>query len=213
MLSILGLLLNSAYLFVLFRVRDMRTTTNFYLGNLAVADSSLLLIQLIRYVGTYFYSPVDIYHVYAISSFNNVFICGLPILLINFFHFVSVFSISLVALERYNSICRPLTHLSFVFASCHMGSFDLQKGYVNLPSSSSSVHYKVCHWKTWVAISILLFVQCQFWTAFIGNCKMYIAFVRKLSMRNHEISKITKRTQEGKQIAKMLITDACVYFV
>ena len=230
-LSISGLLLNSAYLFVLYRVRDMRTTTNFYLGNLAVADSSLLLMRLTRYVGTYFYSPVD---VYAISPFSNVIICGLPILLINFFHFVSVFFISLVALERYNSICRPLTHrrvssklqtfkytllawtLSFVFASCHMGSFDLQKGCVNLPSSSSSVHYKVCHWKTWVAISILLFVQCQFWTAFIGNCKMYIAIVRKLSMRNHEIDKLTKHcksTQERNQVAKMLIFNACVFFI
>ena len=226
-ICILGLFLNLAFLFVLYRVRDMRTTTNVYLGNLAVADSITLLIRLVRYVSTYFYSSLDlIFNTY----FNNSITCGLPLLLINFSGIVSIFFISLVALERYNSVCRPLTHrrvssklrtmkytllawiLPFIFVSCHMGSFDLQKGCFSLPSSSSSVHYKVCPWERWVAISIILFVECQFWTAFIGNCTIYIAIVRKLSVRNRS-TVLNKNTQERNHVAKMLIINACVFFI
>ena len=60
-ICILGFLLNSSYLFVLYRVRDMRTTTNVYLGHLAVADSSFLLVKLVHNVEIYFYTPVNIY--------------------------------------------------------------------------------------------------------------------------------------------------------
>ena len=226
-ICVLGIFLNLAYLFVLCRIRDMCTTTNVYLGNLAVADSLLLLVRLIRYVGTYFYSPVDIY---GITPFNNVVTCGLPILLINFFHFVSIFFISLVALERYDSICRPLTHrrissklqtmryiilawiLPFVFVTCHAGSFDLQKDCVTFPSSSSQIHFKVCPKKLWVSISIALLSQCQFWAALIFNCTMYMAIVRKLNSRNRE-SALTKTTEERNYVAKMLIANATVFFI
>ena len=226
-ICILGLLLYSAYLFVLYRVSDIRTTTNVYLGNLAVADSFLLLIRLIRYVGTYFYSPVNIY---SITPFNNAIICGLPLQLINFFYFVSVFFISLVAFERYNSICRPLIHrrvnsklrtlkftlfawiLPFVFISCHTGSFDLQNICLTLPSLSSSIYINICPWKGWVAMSIEIFDPCQFWAAFFGNCAMYIAIVRKLSGQNRATHS-NESTQERNHVAKMLIINACVFFI
>ena len=226
-LCISGLLLNSAYLFVLYRIRDMRTTTNVYLGNLAVADSFLLFIRLIRYVGTYIYSPIDIV---SITPFNNAVVCSFPILLINFFNFVSVFLISMVALERYNSVCRPLTHrrissknrtlkltlfawiLPFAFVSCHTGSFELQKLCMILPASSSSINVKVCHWRKWVTISLGVFDQIQFWVAFIGNCTMYIAIVRKLSGQTRKTYS-NKRARERNHVAKMLIINACVFFI
>ena len=226
-ICISGLLLNSAYLFVLFRVRDMRTTTNFYLGNLAVADSFILLIRLIRYVGTYIYSPAD---VLDITPFNNAIICGLPLLLINCFEYVSVFFISLVAFERYNSICKPLTHrrvsgklrtlrptllawiLPFVFVSYHTGSFDLQKICLILPAEPSTIHIKVCPWKRWVAISINIFAKCIFWTAFVGNCTMYTAIVCKLSIQKRKTVS-NKSARERNHVAKMLIINACVFFI
>ena len=226
-ICILGLLLNTAYLFVLYRVRDMRTTTNVYLGNLAVADSFLLFVRLIRYVGTYFYSPVDIL---SITPFDNYITCGFPLLLINFFNFVSVFFILLVALERYNAICRPLAHrrvkskrrtlklclfawiLPFAFVSCHTGSFDLQKVCLILPASSSSIHVKVCRLREWVDISLTVFDQSQFFAAFIMNCTMYIFIVRKLSRQSIETHS-NESARERNHVAKMLIINASVFFV
>ena len=223
-ICISGLLLNLSYLFVLYRVRDMRTTTNVYLGNLAVADSFLLLIRLARYVGTYFYSPVDIIN---ITPFNNSVTCGFPILLRQFFNHVSMFFISLVAFERYNSICRPFTHrrtsskqrtmrqtlfawiLPFIFISCHTGSFDFKDNCLTLPSLSSSMVFKVCPWKRWASISIKLFYQCHFWTALIGNCTMYIAIVRKLSRDTDS----NKSARERNHVAKMLIINAGIFFI
>ena len=99
-----------------------------------------------------------------------------------------------------------------MIVSCQTGSFDLQKGCFNLPSLSSSVHYEVCPWKRWVSISISLFVQCQFWTAFIGNCTMHIAIVRKLSVRNRPTG-LNKNEKERNHVAKMLISNACVFFI
>ena len=66
-ISIIGILLNSTFLFTLYRVKDMRTTTNIYLANLAVADEMLLVIRLARYIGTYLYSSID----YVVTPFTN----------------------------------------------------------------------------------------------------------------------------------------------
>ena len=105
-ISLIGILLNSAFLFTLYRVKDMRTTTNIYLANLAVADEMLLIIRFARSLGTYLYSPID----YFPTPFTNRFIWGIPLLLIFLFSFASAFFISLVAFERYNAICRPALH-------------------------------------------------------------------------------------------------------
>ena len=227
LICIPGLLLNLSYLFVLYRVRDMRTTTNVYLGNLAVADSFLLLIRLVRHVGIYLYSSVDILN---LTPFNNSVSCGLYKLLRQFLHHVSMFFISLVAFERYKSICRPFTHrrikskrrtmrqtllawiLPFIFIICHTGSFDLQKHCLILPSLSSPITLKVCSWKRVASISTKFFSQCHFWTALIGNCTMYIAIVRKLSGQNSD-KHSNKNTRERNHVAKMLIINACVFFI
>ena len=226
-ICISGILLNSAYLFVLYRIRDMRTTTNFYLGNLAVADSLHLLVGFIRFVGTFFYSPVDIY---GITVFNNSVTCGMPLLIIDFFHQTAMFFILFVAVERYNSVCRPLTHrrissksrtfkvslfgwfLPFIFVSCHVGSFDLQKHCILLPTSSLPTHFRVCLMRNWVAMSLFICNVCQFSMTFIGNCTLYVAIVCKLSRQNRKMH-FKNGAQEQTHVAKMLIINACVFFI
>lgn len=53
----LGLLANSAFLFTLARVREMRTTINFYLANLAFADLFYVIVTAVNYFYKYTWSP------------------------------------------------------------------------------------------------------------------------------------------------------------
>ena len=225
-ICILGLFFNVAYLLVLYRERDLRTTTNFYLANLAVADGFLLLVRLVRYIGTYVYSPID-YH--NITPFTDVYSCGIPILLINLFSFASVFFILFVASERYFSICRPLTHrgqdsscraliltligwtVPLIFVCCHLGSFDLQDICI-VWSDSLSVpkHFKTCSWMPWVAISLLVFDNAQIWMALITSCAMYIAIIRTLSKKK---GKQSNCSHEQDLFTKMLLINTFVFFI
>ena len=227
LICILGLFFNTAYLVVLYRVRDLRTTTNFHLANLAVADGFLLLVRLIRYIGTYVYSPID-YH--NITPFTDAISCGIPILLINLFSFASVFFILFVALERYRSICRPLAYrgqnsrsrvlnltligwiVPLIFVGCHTGFFDLQDICFIWPSNLSlPKHLKTCPWKLWVAISLLVFDNTQFWMALIASCMMYIAVIRKL--RKQFKGKQNNCSQETNLFNKMVLINTCVFFI
>ena len=52
-----GLLANTAFLFTLVRVREMRTITNFYLANLALADFLFIIITAVNYFYKYTWSP------------------------------------------------------------------------------------------------------------------------------------------------------------
>ena len=46
-----------AFLFVLYRVEEMQTLTNFYLANLAIADLGNLISSGVHYVSQYINSP------------------------------------------------------------------------------------------------------------------------------------------------------------
>ena len=101
-----GLFGNAALLFVVYRVQDMRTITNFYLSNLAVSDAMLLSNTAFKYIWTYFTQPID----YSLSPFGNGYLCALNGLVVYLSSFASVFLVILVTFERYLAICHPLTH-------------------------------------------------------------------------------------------------------
>ena len=102
---VVGLLGNIGFLIVLNRVKYMRNITNFYLANLAVADSCLLVMSSLQYFWTYSHSPLDVNFVFA-SSFG----CAVPNFLVYLCYFASVWLVTLVATERYLAICHPLHH-------------------------------------------------------------------------------------------------------
>ena len=208
LIPVIGLFLNSAFLFVLYRTPDMRTITNIYLANLAVADGLLLIVLLIKHTGIYWKGGLSI----TITDY----ICIIW-LLMYLFSLVSVFFISLVALERYLSVCRPVKHrqtsskrraikltvvswmVSFAIVACHSGFFRIW------PDNCSAGKGMKCRLDKWAARSICIISFCQFAFACIANCIMFMAIVRRLSRR---------RSNKGDRnhVAKMLSANAIIFF-
>ena len=221
--SAIGILLNAAFLFTVYRVEDMRTTTNIYLANLAVADEMLLVIRLANYLGRYLYLPIR----YSVTPFTNRFICGTPLLLIFLFSFASVFFISLVAFERYMAICRPSIHrqtnsrtrafrlslmswiASLVIVACHSGSFSISKYCFIFPTAPKVLMHILISFRSELSFqSMTIIDSCQFLLACIGNCSLYVCIVRRLNRRQAR-----NTSRERNYVAKMLAINACVFFI
>ena len=108
-ICLLGCFGNCVFLLSVAFIAEMRTKTNFYLANLAIADLIFISGQFYDVLLNYLISPrlkTMIYH----SSLG----CGF--LFTSFFtgHFATVGFIFLVALERYLAICQPLQHRKIV---------------------------------------------------------------------------------------------------
>ena len=99
----IGLIGNLGFLIVLLRLKHMRSMTNFYLGNLAVADLSFITIMTMRY--TWFYANSDV-------DFDVSYETSIGCVISTFVVYLSVFSsfafVTLVTIERYYAICKPL---------------------------------------------------------------------------------------------------------
>ncbi len=102
---VLGLTTNGVFLYTLYRIGEMRTITNFFLGHLAVADGCLLLDSSFQWLISYINSPLDIGF-----SFRTSVGCALPNLFIYVFYFASVFLVTVVIMERYVAICHPMVY-------------------------------------------------------------------------------------------------------
>lgn len=100
-----GLAGNVGFLFVLWRVTWMRTTLNFYLTHLAIADILFLSISVMSKVIGYCVSPLALD-----KYFMGVTGCITVHLLLDISYFASVILITLVTLERYYATCQPHLH-------------------------------------------------------------------------------------------------------
>ncbi len=102
---IFGVLANGLFLLVLFRIPEMRTVTNAYLGNLAICDLMLLCSVDYHFLGFYFMSPRV-----KTLGYNSSFGMGLNVTVQYACHFTSVALLFMVTVERYLGICKPLKH-------------------------------------------------------------------------------------------------------
>ena len=106
LIATFGVVCNLAFMFVVYRVKSMRNITNVYLVNLAIADSSLLLVAVWRYIGDYIVSPV-----YDLQfSFSSPFECFMPNLLVYVCYYASLWTVTIVSIERYLATCHPFWH-------------------------------------------------------------------------------------------------------
>ncbi|XP_072035372.1 neuromedin-U receptor 2-like [Amphiura filiformis] len=100
----IGFTTNLAFLWTLVRVRDMRTTTNFYLANLACAD---LILILLKTVATYFNRSSDL----AVGGpWKSVSACASRTIALYIGYFASISLVTLVSIERFLAICFPFKH-------------------------------------------------------------------------------------------------------
>ena len=105
MITLIGLIGNCTFLYTFYRNDSMRTTTNIYLGNLALADSILLITGALQWVCSYASSPI--YYNYAFS-FSTSFGCAFPDFMVYLSYFASVFIVTIVTVERYLAVCKPV---------------------------------------------------------------------------------------------------------
>ncbi|XP_033631718.1 thyrotropin-releasing hormone receptor-like [Asterias rubens] len=100
-----GLLGNLGFLFVMARVRRMWTVTNIYLTNLAVADTSFLVIGVSEKIARYRASPLA-----ANQAILGTMGCIVVYTLLDVAYFVGLCLVTLVTIEKYYAICRPIQH-------------------------------------------------------------------------------------------------------
>ena len=101
----IGFVGNVAFLLLLVRVKTMRTITNSYLANLAVAD--LITISLVTM--TRFWQYVDFKQVQS-WPFHTNFGCGMFYFTTHLTSLPSIFLITIISFDRYFAICHPLTY-------------------------------------------------------------------------------------------------------
>ncbi|XP_072033443.1 neuromedin U receptor homolog nmur-2-like [Amphiura filiformis] len=237
---VVGLAGNIGFLYVLYRIKHMRNITNFYLANLSVADSCLLVMSSLQYFWTYSHSPLDVNFVFATS-----FGCALPNFLVYLCYFASVWLVTLVATERYLAICHPLQHhvvsgtrrsirlvgiawgvalLMTCFAAPY-GNPEIvcidwpKKGpFANLPAK-----VPVCRGTCdWCNMALYAIDPAQFIFAFLINTCMYSRIITILSRRTAvsdqngsspcRTRSARAMTENRDQVARMLVVNTVVFF-
>ncbi|XP_072050082.1 neuropeptides capa receptor-like [Amphiura filiformis] len=233
----LGILGNAALLFVVYRVPEMRTVTNFYLSNLAVSDITLLIITTIRFMWSYFNTPIE----FAFSSFH--FGCALVWLITYLCYFASVYLITLVTFERYLAICHPITHrmlkgrtwtvrmtisawlISLVSASVCLHFYETETICIDWSNSTTfqniAAKFVVCKavtncswcWPTLAAIDFVQFVLAVILSSYMYGRIIYALSTRTGLTGETSSEKQTTILRTRNQIGRMLILNGIIFFI
>ena len=233
----IGLLINLSFFFVMYRVKEMQTVTNFYLGNLAAADVALLVTGGLQFIVTGINSPR-----FTINySFRTAAGCIATTLFGYGAYFASVFLVTIVMFERYMAICHPLKHrmirgkgravrmsvatwlVSLGMGSCGTFNSDLKIYCVEWQDSSGTIHidtipvctpYPVAEVMNSITIIMDL---CQYIIAIVFGTYMMTHIIYTLS--NREITgggdgteKTASFDKARNQVARMLIINGVVFF-
>ncbi len=202
-LTIFGLIVNTAFLFVLYRVPSMRTVTNFYLANLAIADAIFLLTNSWWFIWEYM-SNVDLRATIYGSHINCTYLYKSTLYIIYMDYFASVNFISAVTTERYIALSQPLRHrnwstkirtISVVFLcwllACFLAcpvlfiTYKPKSMCVAYQDSKAEIGYAIVRWTfcetrscEWCGVSIGFLDLFQFSFALVSNAVMYFFIVK-----------------------------------
>ena len=240
LILIIGVVSNGAFLIVLFRVRWMRTITNFYLANLSVADMMFVMVTGAEHIWGYASSPIpgDDMHLGKAG-------CILATFIIYACYFGSVLLVTLVSLHRFFAICIPTRQdligsrqrtiklvtgtwaISFSIAimlipsvsryMTHCLIWPEGEEYQSLPTVMAACQPVA----PWVADVATLAQTVPFFFAVIGNSFMYGRIIKSLTTRVEKRKEQTKSKNAAPttverardKVARMLIANGVIFFV
>lgn len=236
-IEIIGVLGNLAFILMVMRVPHMRTITNRYLLNIAVADLLFIGYACTFYIVAYFNSPIR--NDAPFDSWVGCIVSWLPIYLT---YFASILLISFATFEKYYGICRPLQHrlvrgktrtmriitmswfLSAVTSSLVVLRYaKLQIFCVMYPDEGIFVDYpKRIGFCVSIHPKVLVFSETMtivpFFFALIGNVYMYGRIIHTLSHRQNRTDTAMKnriiimQKQIRNQVARLLIINGVIFF-
>ena len=233
----IGILTNTAFLFTVARIPQMRTTPNFYLVNVACADLILILTKGINSFYRYIWSS-DIRRAVPYKSAAS---CALIYSLAYLGFYASICLVTLISIERFLAICLPLKHRMMnnkghaIKMVC--GAWFVAIAFLGLSVPYHSSHYYFCiiwpaKWQHRLPVVmnictssheafsyIIVFAQIiPFALAFILNTVLYFLIIRRLS--NRDVAKGGEKGDQQKQadkvrnaVTRMLIITGIVFFL
>ena len=230
LVTAVGVSSNCAFIFVVYRIGAMRTITNIFLVNLAIADSSLLVAAFAQYIGSYVNSPV-----YDLGfSFDNVFECATPNLLIYLCYYTSLWTVTLVSIERYLAVCHPLWHMymrstrrsvyltltswiiSVLFAIPTAATMFQIVCIISADDSEITEQISICYDCEYCSIVLYATDFIQFVIALTVNIVLYSLIIRRVGkslFAEADGPEKTKSKRRRNSVAKMLIVNGIVFFV
>ena len=211
----------------------MKTVTNFYLVNLAIADIVLLLAASFQYLWSYTHSCDGLYFGFTFDSPGG---CAIPNLFIYLCYFASVFLITLVTTERYLAICHTMRFrisrkraimlncgawmLALGLACFAIPFFVVKMACATWPPEEECRNYpyqipECSHGCKWCVKVVFYADFIQYLISVPLITFMTISMVRKLrhSLNMKSSIRSSKSTQARKNLVRMLQINASIFFL
>lgn len=234
----LGVTMNGCFLFVTARVRFIRTKTNIYLTSMAISDTIFLMTAVGGRLQQYYSTPMP-----SNSAARGEHGCGMYVFMVNISSAASLFTLTLVSLEKYYSICQPLKArigkgkrqtrveliavwiISAIFAGICTPSSSVFKVYCliwpnQLPYANLSPFFAQCVSPTkWYVHFTHITQAAPFFISLFVNAVLFAKIIRSLNSRV-AASESKNQTVSSRvnarirtQIARMLIINGVIFFI
>ncbi|XP_038048150.1 delta-type opioid receptor-like [Patiria miniata] len=234
----LGIVTNLTFLFVIVRVRKLRSDTNIYLAHLSLADFLYLSLGSIYDIRSYTASVVAFH-----DPFANSAQCVGFFTVINTGYFASVALVTMVSFERFLALCHPMKHLKIrgrrrthrMIAICWLVGLLFSASTVprvlvlnvvclQWPDVDAFLDYPSSHAycgpvSPWVNYFIPPLLNLPWITAMMANVFMYVRILQMLNKRTSDLNirptvkKDHNATHIRNQVAKMLVANGTVFFL
>ncbi|XP_072040129.1 somatostatin receptor type 5-like [Amphiura filiformis] len=235
LILIFGVLGNCAFIYVVAKIKHMRTITNRYLVNLAIADVIFLIAAIGPKLYRFMKSPLD-----GDDSPLGASGCIWTYFLSDMSYFASLLFVTLVSLDRFVAVCRPQDRNNGIkgrsaelitgawILSCLLAA-SLTPGNANLvfycykwapikPYNTWPSTIRYCMpMKEWMKTFAFGMQTLPFFVTLILNCGLYIAIIhgldKSIKRLNLQGEQKNKDSRMRNQIAKMLVVNGIIFFI